>query len=476
MSSLLLLILILTIWHSILFYGKNLGLSVILFIIPLLLFLYNTLKSKIKNKKGLLLIIPIVLLSLTYLLFDNAFFKVINIPIIAMLFILLYIFTIKPTFNLSNLIESIVALLFEPFNCISNIYHLVIENIKQKIKMSNQTKKIIKSILIILPIILLILVLLSSADQIFNSIFEKLFTSLEELSIPYLLKELLMRLIPIIILFFYLGATINFILYNYSKTKYEEKKSKRKVDSFTIKLLLTTLNIIYIIFDIIQIRSLLLHHVSMDISYAEYARQGFFQLMFVSLINIIVILISKKSENQKDKKTTTYIKIMNILMIVLTFVIIISAFIRMYMYECEFGYTLLRLLVYITLATEVILLIPTIIYITNSKFNIVKSYMIILISVYTIINFINVDYIIAYKNINRYHNKKELDIVYLENNSADNIPLLIDLYNKTTDQSLKEELKDYLTSISLKSNSFQEYNISRVRATNLIKNMDDFNK
>lgn len=145
----------------------------------------------------------------------------------------------------------------------------------------------------------------------------------------------------------------------------------------------------------------------------------------------------------------------------------------MYMYESEYGYTLLRLLVYITLITEVILLIPTIIYITNSKFNIIKHYMVILISIYTIINFINIDYIIAYRNVNRYLKKEDIDIYYLMNNHTDNIPVLIDLYNETDDLKIKQTLKNYFSFMKKPIKHFQEFNVSKVISNKKIDLLND---
>lgn len=472
MTNLLIWIILLVLWNSILFFEKKLGFSVILFIIPLIVFIYHSLKinNKIKNKKGLLFIIPIVLLSLTYLIFNNAFFKVTNSLAIPILFILMYIYTMKPTFNIKDILTSVFSIIIKPLSHLGNVYHIITEQIKKKVKLSEKTNRIIKSVLIIIPIVLVVLILLSSADQIFGNIFEQGFNLLEKISLPSLIRNIIKRLIPMIIIFFYLGATINFLLYNYSKTKHAEKEINLNIDSLTIKLLLTTLNIIYIVFDIIQIKSLILHQVSMNISYAEYAREGFFQLMFVSFINLIIILISKNIEKKQDKKSIKYIRIMNLVMVFLTFIIIISSFIRMYMYESEYGYTLLRLLVYITLITEVILLIPTIIYIINSKFSIVKYYIVILITIYTVINFINIDHIIAYRNINRYYEKDDIDIYYLMNNHTDNIPILIELYNETDDIKIKEQLKEYFNSIEIKTNGFQEFNISKEKAKESLEN------
>ena len=65
MSSYIIFILLLAIWNVILFYGNELGISVILFMAPLLTFIYFFLKrnDKINNIKGLLYMIPMILLS-----------------------------------------------------------------------------------------------------------------------------------------------------------------------------------------------------------------------------------------------------------------------------------------------------------------------------------------------------------------------------------------------------------------------------
>ena len=79
--------LIFSIWLIILFFGKAIGLSMLLFVIPFLYFFIYILekKDKIKNPKFKLLLIPILLLSSTYFIFDNSFFNSINLIIIPVL-------------------------------------------------------------------------------------------------------------------------------------------------------------------------------------------------------------------------------------------------------------------------------------------------------------------------------------------------------------------------------------------------------
>lgn len=467
MGNLILYILIICIYNSILFFGKRLGLNVILFNIPLLLFMIYVFKKNkiIRNNKGLLFTIPIVLLSASYFVYDNIFFKIFNIIIIPLLFMLMYLYTIKESSTMKNLFTNIIKLIFLPFSHIGKLFKAISLKIDNVFKKSNISKSKILSFLIVIPVIIIILALLSSADMIFNNIFNNFFDILRKFSIDNFLG----RLITMFILFIYLGSTISYLIFGFSKEE-DRNIKEHKIENFTIKLLLTSLNIIYIFFDFIQIRSLIFHQGLTNINYAEYARSGFFQLMFISVINIVIILLSKKSN-----KETKYNNAMGIIMILLTFVIIISSFLRMYMYESTYGYTLLRLLVYVSLITETILLIPTLVYILNPKINILNNYVIITTIVYTTLSLSPVDYFIAKNNINRYHKTNKIDINYLVNESSDNIPLLYDYYsNLKDDKKQKEYLKGYFkyTYDKNKDNSIFEYNISRERAIKIFKKIN----
>ena len=466
MLDLIIYILLISIYNSILFFNKKLGLNVILFIIPLLFFIYYILNKnkKITNKKGLLFIIPIVLLSISYFIYDNIFFRIFNTFIIPLLFTLMYTYTMKKVSLITELITNIFNIIIMPFSHIEKYYKLIQEKFNSIIKISDFGKKKIKSILIVIPIVIIVLILLSSADMIFGNIFKNIFKLTNKISINSIIK----RIIGIVMLFTYLGTTISYLLFDFSKNETKKDNKILKIDDYTIKLLLTILNVIYVLFDFIQIRSLIFHQGLTNIKYAEYARSGFFQLMFISVINLTILLISKKTKND-----TKYNKIMSIIMVILTLIIIISSFLRMYMYESAYGYTLLRLLVYVTLITEVILLIPTLFYIVNPKINILTYYIIIITIIYTSLSLSPVDYFIAKNNINRYYKTDKIDIKYLQNYSTDNILLLYNFYdnldeNNPDDYLMKKELNTYFKKMYNynKNKNIFEYNISR---NNVIK-------
>ncbi len=69
--------LLLSILASILFWGQTLGLNVFLFVLPVMCFVIFLLERyhKIKNRKGYWLILPILLLAITYMIYQNRFFS-----------------------------------------------------------------------------------------------------------------------------------------------------------------------------------------------------------------------------------------------------------------------------------------------------------------------------------------------------------------------------------------------------------------
>ncbi len=451
---------ILCLLHSILLTNQDLGINVILFAIALLGFIIYMMKTNrvIKNKYGLLFIIPIIILSLTYFIYDNTF-KYLNILVIPVLYLLMFIFTIKPTKTFGDTIVEFLNILVKPINSIGVFTREELKLIPKYNKQMKKEKKdyrLLKSLLIVIPVVVVVLMLLSSADSIFASIFNF------NLNIPNL-DEVLIRLFRFVLLFFVLGSTIYFITKEYLKEKRIKNKSKER-DPYTINMLLIVLNIIYIIFDIIQINSLLLHRVATSFNYAEYARSGFFQLMIISFINISIILFSKKCKEE------TKTKVLSIVMVVLTLVIIYSSYYRMSLYEIAYGYTVLRLGVYAILLTEAILMLPTLYYIINKNLNILNYYLIITVAMYTVINCFSVDRIIANNNINRYIKTGQIDIDYLENYNYDNLNQLRDLYNKVVVDSeisslQKSNFRIYIERMDKRNEtSLFGYNISKEQA------------
>ena len=131
------------------------------------------------------------------------------------------------------------------------------------------------------------------------------------------INDLLGRLLVIAFSFVYIAGFIIAFAKSEKHEETEEKTSGIKLSDLTIKMLLVSLNIIYLLFSIIQFKYLFMNAGrTSDFDYATYARTGFFQLMFVSFINFALLHICKKSEENN--------KFLKIMLIIFTIIIVIS--------------------------------------------------------------------------------------------------------------------------------------------------------
>ena len=472
--------LILSIWHSILFWDKEIGLSALLFAIPLIYVTVKILEGKTENKKALLLSIPIILLSSTYFLFNNSLFNALNIVIIPLLYIIMMMLATTKELKIKSIIFKILAVIIEPFNYFGE----VIVELKNKILPSKEEKQekrekknIIKAIILTGLIVIIVLILLASADSEFASLFFDILDAIINLSLP----SLVIRIGVIILLFFYISSFfINILSKGNGLNEINNEEENNNKENLTINMILTTLNIIYLIFCFTQIKQLLTVE---DIIYSEFARKGFFQLMLVTLINLLVILKATSKDLKETEKQKKYKKTICIIMIIFTFILIILSFAKMNLYISQYGDTRLRLLVNFTLLTETILLIPTSLYIMYSKINLAKSYLIIVTTMYCIINFANIDNVIAKRNIQRFEETGKIDIWYLTG-ELDKATVVEELYElksikpkaEIQNEYIKNNLNTYINKFieNTKSElpeetSIQEFNLTKWKAKKFIK-------
>jgi len=484
--------LFLSLWQSLLFWKQDLGISVLLFTIPIIWITTKLLKGNIKNKKALLISIPIIVLSSTYFIFDNLTFYLINIVLVPILYLIMVIWAISD-FQIKSIIYKIILMIFQPLNYIGDVIRAVLKefNPKEKDEQIGEKKEknnIFKAVCFTGTIALIVIGLLCSADNEFAKIFSTIFKDINIFNV----SELTGRIIIIIIAFFYFaGFFMNMLDKENGLKEFEKDEKTEKKESYTIRMMITVLNLVYLVFCFTQIKVLFTEQ---NIKYSEFARKGFFQLMIVSLINIVMILKANNKNLKETEKQEKYKKTMCIVMVIFTLIIIISAFARMTLYQQNYGYTRLRILVDYTLITEIILLIPTIIYILKNKIDLIKTYFVIIITMYCLVNFINIDKIIMKNNFNRYKETGYIDLNYImEMNNSDLIEQLLELkdtefkysekaysQSDTDKQEIQEqigkqqrELNGYLASWKKSFNethTLAEFNLPKMRAKSILNN------
>ncbi len=461
---------LLSIVQSILFYGKELGISIILFLILTNGILYYILykKNKIYNKKGFFLLIPILLLGSTYFIFANRVFYTMNLFVLALLHILMYAIVTNNFIHIGNIALDTAIDLEDAITITKEKTNKMIG--KQKIVEKERMKKLAISLLFVFAIVGIILILLASADSIFASLFSGVRIFFRNMNMTTIWSLMLRIIIIAVVYLFFLNYTLK-LQKEYNQKEKKTKNVKNEYE-FTIKLLLIALNIIYLVFCFIQIESLFAKiNMQETFNYANYARTGFFQLMFVSIINFAIILVS----NRYDKKL---IKILNLLLVIFTVVIAISSMYRMYMYEMEYGLTYLRMFVYIILITEIACFIPILISLFNKKLHFIKACFVIVLCVYCGINYMNLENMIIKKNMDRQISSVPVDYEYIASiASEDSFNILeekLQEENRTTKEKL--EIVDILLRLANNSKnlSLQEWNIAKAKMKNVdIKNLQE---
>ncbi|WP_041275936.1 DUF4173 domain-containing protein, partial [Desulfosporosinus acidiphilus] len=165
------------------------------------------------------------------------------------------------------------------------------------------------------------------------------------------------------------------------------------------------------------------------------------------------------------------VKILNTALVLFTFIIVLSAHFRMSLYEQVYGFTYLRVLTHALMAYLFVLLVVTLCKIWHQRTQLLKSYLIISVVSYTLINYVNIDSIIVKNNIERYNKGNPIDITYLTTLSYDVVPKLEELAAGTSDQLLANQLEKGLTNKKqalAKERPWQSFNISMYRASKVL--------
>ena len=169
---------ILSIVQSILFWEKEPGISVMLFVISFLAeLIYLMYKhKKVENKRAFILAIPIILLSATYFVYHNIVFQTINVLMIVLLTIIMCIYVTRLHVKIQEFLVKAVELLAGSFESISDVIDSLKNKFKKKENIENEKsmkiKQVLKSFVYAIPVILIVFVLLMSADSVFANIFE----------------------------------------------------------------------------------------------------------------------------------------------------------------------------------------------------------------------------------------------------------------------------------------------------------------
>ena len=135
-------------------------------------------------------------------------------------------------------------------------------------------------------------------------------------------------------------------------------------------------------------------------TYAEYAREGFFQLCIVSVLNLIMLACAYLFCRRQDK-APLILKIYCTVLSALTLVLIATALSKMIMYIDVYGLTVKRVLASWFIILLAAIFICIVISIFVKRFNLTKSLFIVFLVLFSLLVFCNIDGMCYYYNANR---------------------------------------------------------------------------
>ena len=190
-----------------------------------------------------------------------------------------------------------------------------------------------------LPVLAIVLVLLASADAVFESIFDRLGDWLRELSPGKSIWKTLRTLVLTLLI-----ASGLYFIAEPPSPKEANTPQKRPAPLYFL-LPSVLLDVVYLLFCAIQIKYLFggAEAAAMAGSWAEYAREGFFQLVAVTVINLTLCLLGTHRDTLVGRGGS-FLRVANSLMLLLTLVILASAFRRMQLYILAYDLSILRLM------------------------------------------------------------------------------------------------------------------------------------
>ncbi len=334
---------------------------------------------------------------------------------------------------------------------------------------------ILRGILIALPVVAVFAVLLSAADQVFSDWIKNI---LDLEKIP----EYLFRLFYIVII---AGFLVGIYLKAIHPVKEAQKPSPNTPWMKTFLgwtesgIVLAAVNLLFIVFVIIQVRYLFggtANITETGYTYAEYARKGFGELVAVAVLSIGLYMLLTTITRTITRFAKMGLTALSVLLMANLMVILASSLQRIMLYEQAYGFSRLRTYTHVFIYWLAALIITLVVLeLLRRRGHIALALVITAIGFGASLAILNVDGFIVNRNVQRAVAGEELDLAYLNTLSTDAVPALLANY---TDPNLPPDAVHKLgaalacrekTTNDPGTQAWQSFNFSEARAYRLLQ-------
>jgi len=247
---------------------------------------------------------------------------------------------------------------------------------------------------IALPLVLLLAVLLYSGDDAFSGMLDGI--RLGEL------PERLLSLILAVPVFIPLFSR----LFSLRELDREPRRESGKgFDPVVLTFFLLGISLIYLAYLFSQLAYFFngfLGFLPEDFTYAQYARRGFFELMAVSAINIVIVILCAALCGKKEGKLPMGVKLTSLFLCCFSLVLVLTEIAKMKMYMDSYGLTRLRILTTLFTVFLAVIFLALIVRLFVREMPYMKIAVLAGAAMVIALSFLNLDGVIARYNVQAY--------------------------------------------------------------------------
>ena len=297
-----------------------------------------------KKGLGIFYVVSLMLLSVHRCLTTSFALAFWERTAIFMLFFsyVIYLYMDTTGFSIGEWLIGLFSTVIKPFEHFSRPFSDFVAHVKLKNNDvdTSEKKKTIRAVLIgiaiAVPMLLVIVPLLCSADMVFKDV---LTTINIDFSITEEIYHTIMMVFTAVFVFWSSYTIITSMIAKELKIKINDLGTKNPVIAITFT---GIIGAVYVLFCIIQLLYLFSGSVALPegYTYAEYAHEGFYQLLTVCIINIVMVSVCQTFFKESKVLTALLTAIAGC-----TYIMIASSAMRMVLYIGVYHLTFLRLFV-----------------------------------------------------------------------------------------------------------------------------------
>jgi hypothetical protein len=290
---------------------------------------------------------------------------------------------------------------------------------------------VLRGVLLALPILLIFGVLLGSADLVFQRELDALISLLRLERLPEFVFRLLYVLAAAWTL---LGVFLHAASQNRSDSLLGDRvQAGTRFLGFTeASIVLAGVVLLFSAFVLVQFRYFFggAQNIGLDgYTFAEYARRGYGELMAVAVLSLLLLLGLGTITRRASIRQQRIFSGLSIAVVVLVGVMLVSAYMRLGLYEMAYGYTRLRTYVHVSLIWLGVLLAAVVaLEVVRRERWFASAALACSLGFGLTVAVLNVDAFIAAQNVSRAQRGQGLDVAHLGSLSTDAVPGLVELF------------------------------------------------